>query len=423
MMKRPVDRAGNGEPSAATRDVSDGAAAKSAAGRERSVEAAADGVARDTAADDISGAAGRNAAADVASSGVARDAAVAVAAEPSALPANAARASASDCAARESTGDTASTAERAIADEERRAPREAYPALLARLSRQSVTKRYEAFRDIDWEAPDFAVRDDDSRWELGPDDPLGGTAWYRAKSPAERARIGLYRVATFMKVGVQFENVLSRGLLLFILSRSEQSPEHRYAYHELIEESHHSMMFSEFVRRSGFDISGLTPRLAWLGTRVANLAARFPELFFVFVLGGEDPIDHAQRLALSGQQNLHPLLRRISQIHITEEARHLCFARSFLREYVPRLHPLKRMALAATAPIILRITAELMLRPPPALIREFDIPAAVVAEAFTNNRAYRRVTLDSLAKVYALMRELGLVTRQTAPLWRALGTA
>ena len=215
---------------------------------------------------------------------------------------------------------TAKIGDRAVADEERRAPREAYPALLARLSRQSVTKRYEAFRDIDWEAPDFAVRADDLRWELGPDDPLGGTAWYRAQPPAERARIGLYRVATFMKVGVQFENVLSRGLLSFILTRSERSPEHRYAYHELIEESHHSMMFSEFVRRTGFDVGGLTPRLAWLGTRVAGLAARFPELFFVFVLGGEDPIDHAQRLALSGTQAIHPLLRRISQIHITEEA-------------------------------------------------------------------------------------------------------
>jgi hypothetical protein len=312
---------------------------------------------------------------------------------------------------------------RAIGEEERRAPREAYAALLARLSRQSVTKRYEAFRDVDWDAADFAVRDDDPRWELGADDPLGGTAWYQAKPPAERARIGLYRVATFMKVGVQFENVLSRGLLLFILTRPEQSPEHRYAYHELIEESHHSMMFSEFVRRSGFDIGGLTPRLAWLGSRVAGLAARFPELFFVFVLGGEDPIDHAQRLALSGTRAMHPLLRRISQIHITEEARHLCFARSFLREYVPRLHPLKRMALAAAAPVILRITAELMLRPPPALIREFAVPPAVVAEAFTNNRAYREVTLASLAKVHALMRELGLVTWRTAPLWRTLGAA
>ena len=77
------------------------------------------------------------------------------------------------------------------------------------------------------------------------------------------------------------------------------------------------------------------------------LGARFPELFFVFVLGGEDPIDHAQRLALAERDDLHPLVRRMSQIHITEEARHLCFARSFLREHVPELTPRKRAAAGA----------------------------------------------------------------------------
>jgi P-aminobenzoate N-oxygenase AurF len=399
-MTRTVDRATR-EPSAETSDAADEPTARDNAASDR---AASDRVVSDS--DASYGAASYGAASDRAASGISAD-------QPAA----------SERAASDRAAAASPAASPLVADEERRAPREAYAALIARLSRQSVTKRYEAFRDVDWDAPEYAVRDDDPRWELGADDPLGGTAWYRAKPAAERARIGLYRVATFMKVGVQFENVLSRGLLLFILTRPEQSPEHRYAYHELIEESHHSMMFSEFVRRSGFDIGGLTPRLAWLGTRVAGLAASFPELFFVFVLGGEDPIDHAQRLALSGTREMHPLLRRISQIHITEEARHLCFARSFLREYVPQLHPLKRMALAATAPLILRITAELMLRPPPALIREFAVPPAVVAEAFTNNRAYREVTLASLAKVHALMHELGLVTPRTAPLWRTLGAA
>ena len=118
--------------------------------------------------------------------------------------------------------------------EEAATARESYEALLARLSRQSVLKRYECYRDIDWDAPEFRVDPADPRWELPSTDPLGATAWYRAQSPALRARIGLYRVATFMKVGLQFENVLSQGLLRFALSKSEHSPEQRYAYHELI---------------------------------------------------------------------------------------------------------------------------------------------------------------------------------------------
>jgi hypothetical protein len=307
--------------------------------------------------------------------------------------------------------------------EEAPVARESYEALLARLSRQSVHKRYECYRDIDWDAPEFRIDAADPRWSLLPTDPLGATAWYRALPPCERSRIGLYRVATFMKVGLQFENVLSQGLLRFALSRTEQSPEQRYAYHELIEESQHSMMFAEFIRRSGVEAQGLSGGWARLDGVVVELGARFPELFFVFVLGGEDPIDHAQRMALAVRDDLHPLVKRISQIHITEEARHLCFARSFLREHVPKLSPKKRALLAVAAPGILRLTTELMLRPSPALVREFDIPRAVVDEAFTDNPAYRQVTAASLAKVRALMHELDLVTPRTRLLWRALGAA
>ena len=306
--------------------------------------------------------------------------------------------------------------------EESRQTRESYEALLARLSRQSVAKRYECYRDIDWDAPEFRIVPGDPRWELPTSDPLGGTAWYRALPAAMRSRVGLYRLATFMKVGLQFENVLSQGLLRFALSKSEQSPEQRYAYHELIEESHHSMMFAEFIRRSGLEIRGLARAWTRLDRLVISFGESFPELFFVFVLGGEDPIDHAQRLTLA-ERELHPLVKRMSQIHITEEARHLCFARSFLREHVPKLSPKKRAVLAVTAPAVLRLTAELMLRPSPSLLREFAIPPAVVDEAFTHNAAYRALTFQSLAKVRALMDELGLVTGLSARWWKAIGAA
>jgi hypothetical protein len=304
--------------------------------------------------------------------------------------------------------------------EEAAAARESYEALLARLSRQSVNKRYECYRDIDWDAPDFQIDPADSRWALPAADPLGGTAWYRALPDAVRSRVGLYRVASFMKVGLQFENVLSQGLLRFALSRPERSLEQRYAYHELIEESHHSMMFAEFVRRTGFEVPGLSTKWLRLDRLVVGMGAAFPELFFVFVLGGEDPIDHAQRLMLAERKDLHPLVKRMSQIHITEEARHLCFARAFLREHVPKLSPVKRAILSVAAPSVLKLMAGFMLRPSPSLVREFAIPDEVIA-TFTRDAAYRTLTLESLGKVRDLMDELGLVTTRTKRLWRALG--
>jgi len=280
--------------------------------------------------------------------------------------------------------------------------------LVARLNRKSVEKRYEAYRDIDWDAPQHRIDPTDPVWELPVLHPIGQTAWYRAQPPEVRARIGLAMVGHFMKVGVHFENVLTRGLLGFALRQPNGSPLFRYAYHEAIEESQHSLMFQEFLNRAGVDAESLGGWRRAAGERVVRLATRFPELFFVFVLGGEDPIDHAQRAALASGREIHPLLRLISQIHITEEARHLAFARAYLREQVPRLSPARRRAIAVVAPIVLAVMARAMLDPPARLLASHGVPPEVVRDAYRDNAAHREASEASLAKVHALLSELGV---------------
>ncbi len=258
----------------------------------------------------------------------------------------------------------------------------------------------------------------DPRFVLGDEHALGGTAWYRAQPLDARARMGLYAVCNMMQVGVQFENVLARGLLGFALTLPVHAPEFRYAYHEVIEESQHSLMFREFVRRAGVDVPGMRGWRMAVGDRVAGLGRRFPELFFLFVLGGEDPIDHVQRTVLGGERVVHPLLERICRIHVTEEARHLCFARQLLRERVGALSPAKRALLMTIAPVVLALMARAMLDPPGDMVARFDIPAAVAREAWRDNPAHRARVAESLGKVRALCDELGLVV---APVWRRLG--
>ncbi len=180
-------------------------------------------------------------------------------------------------------------------------------------------------------------------------------------------------------------------------------------------------MFQEFVNRTGFDVAGLGfwDRLG--ARRVIATARRFPALFFVFVLGGEDPIDHVQRTALRSGQPIHPLLRRIMQIHVTEEARHLCFARSYLRTEVPRLGAARRASLALQAPLVLGQMAQAMLRPSADVVRAHGIPAGVIAEAYTRNPRHRENTLAALAKLRDLCRDVGIVTPWSVRLWRAAG--
>jgi hypothetical protein len=308
-----------------------------------------------------------------------------------------------------------------IPEIESRRKQESYEQLVQRLSVQSVRKHYDAYVDIDWDAPEMQIDKADPRWELPEDDVLGGTAWYKAQPQAARAELGLTAIVNSMKLGVVFESVLKRGLLEYAFRLPNGSPEFRYAYHEVIEEAQHSLMFQEFINRSGLNPRGLRGPLAFGARLVGNFGRAFPPLFFFFVLGGEEPIDYAQKQTLRSGRGLHPLAKRIMQIHITEEARHLCFARNYLQKNVPKLGWFARLRLAVAIPFILGGMARMMLEPSRSMIAKFAIPDSVVREAYSHNREHKKRVRASLASVAKLCIELGLLTDRNVWLWKTLG--
>jgi hypothetical protein len=293
----------------------------------------------------------------------------------------------------------------------------AHYATVAKLSRASVNKHFDAYDDVAWDSPELAIDPRDPRFELTLDDPLGGSAWYRAQPQAVRARIGLDMHACRLKVGVEFENILSRGLLELALSVPNGSPDFRYAYHELIEEGQHSLMFQECVNRTGFDAPSIPAWLQPLVRRIAPFGRSFPELFFVYVLAGEVPIDQVQRADL--RRGLHPLVRRISQIHVTEEARHVRFAESYLSAHLPRLSRHKLLQLRLEAPIATAVTANLILKPPSQLLKHHRVPRRVVREIYSGP-TYRAFLQKAVGPLYKVHEELGIATRATRPLYQAL---
>src|SRR5947208_13549008 len=236
-----------------------------------------------------------------------------------------------------------------------------------------------------WDEPGNEVYHDEPRWEHGPDDVLGSTAWYQAQPAGVRSRIGLHGIVSAMKTGLQFESILKRGLLEYAATLPNNAPEFRYAYHEVIEEAQHSLMFQEFVNRSGIDAPGMSKLMQFGARGVVKLGRRFPALFFLFVLGGEDPIDYVQRQELRSEKEIHPLLECIMRIHVTEEARHLSFARHYLKRNVRQLGWVARRRLAIQVPIILGQMAGLMLRPSGEVVRTYRIPKAVLKEGYKNN--------------------------------------
>lgn len=273
---------------------------------------------------------------------------------------------------------------------------EAFPALVARLNTLSVRKRYEAYRDLDWDAPENMIDRHDPRLCLGPEHPLGASRWYVEQPESVRSELGLECICLASKIGASFEAVLSRGLLEFASTLPNRSPAYRYALHEVIEETNHSLMFQELINRSGCDPQGPSALERWFDRRVARWGATFPELFFCFVLAGEIFIDHENRERLKRRHELHPLIARILQIHVTEEARHVCFARRYLEDRLPELYGPRRQVIRLAMPAIVRMSQSVLSQPSPRIVRQFRIPRAVLQAAYGSGSEHR-ATMDRVA--------------------------
>ncbi len=155
---------------------------------------------------------------------------------------------------------------------------------------------------------------------------------------------------------------------------------------------------------------------------VPQLGRHFPELFFIFVLGGEAPIDFVQRKALSDGSTLHPLVRRIIRIHVTEEARHLSFAHRYLEEHVPQLGSVKRTLLAAITPRLVHEMTKDMLELPQPLVQRYGIPKEVVAQIRHDER-YLADRREALVPVRRTLHKLGLLSAPFDGIWRRLQLA
>ena len=94
------------------------------------------------------------------------------------------------------------------------------------------------------------------------------------------------------------------------------------------------------------------------------------------------------------------------RIHVTEEARHLSFARHYLKREVPKLNPVKRFAVSIQAPITLGIMSGLMLRRRTACAAGINIPKAVMRKAYGTPES-RAEGIKSLRKVRTFCVELG----------------
>lgn len=215
-----------------------------------------------------------------------------------------------------------------------------------RLLRSSAKVSYDPLTEIDWDVPL-----DESRYAMPPHRvSLYGTPLWDRLGEAQRRELSRHEVASIASIGIWFEAILLQMLARYVYDQDPTTSHVQYSYTEVADECRHSVMFAMFITKMGAPYYRLDPLGRLLG-RVFKATSNGP-LTFGAALFVEELLDQMQREAMADDR-LEPFTRAVARIHVTEEARHMRYAREELVRDWPRRGAItraySRIALALAA--------------------------------------------------------------------------
>ena len=282
----------------------------------------------------------------------------------------------------------------------------------ARLLRSSAEHSYDPEVEIDWDAP-FAP----GGYFVPPHrSSLFGTGLWERMTEEQRITLTRHEASSIAGLGVWFETILMQ-LLIRGYARQDPTAAHaQYALTEVADECRHSVMFGKMIDKLDTPVYRPTGFNQVLGRFIASTGTG-PRMFAAILIC-EEILDTLQREAMAHEQ-VQPLVRMVSRIHVVEEARHVRYAREELARQV-RAAGKGRLTLDKL--VIGRVAYLCGTRLiHPAVYRSVGIePAAGVAAARAN--PYFAETIRwSGERVVAYLDELGLIGGPGRPLWRRSG--
>lgn len=208
-----------------------------------------------------------------------------------------------------------------------------------RLLKGTVKKSYEPVVDIDWDAP----LDPEKFFLPQKSVSLYGTSIWDGMSREQRIELSRQELVNTLSAGIWFENILNQALLRTIMHRDPTSKETHYALTELGDETRHMVMFGKAIERVG--AKPIQPRL-YQRMIINTLPLMFRgSVLWVAALIGEEIFDSLQRQMMDDPE-LQPMVQRLMRIHVTEEARHIQFARDGARKRVAEMPRFNRFVVA-----------------------------------------------------------------------------
>ncbi len=282
-------------------------------------------------------------------------------------------------------------------------------ATAQRLLRSSLEHSYEPNLDIDWEAPLV-----DGLYGMPAHRvSLYGTELWDQLTEEQRITLSVHEVCSIARIGLWFEIILMQMLLRYAYDRDPRSQHIQYALTEIADECRHSIMFAKMTERYG--VPDYKPRWhAQQSGRLFKTVAAGPAMFAA-TLVAEEITDQLQREGMK-DDTVQPLTRMVSKIHVTEEARHVRYAREELARLIPRTNAAEReLARWLTAIAGYRIATNLI---HPDVYHSVGLDPKVARKVAMANPHHQDTVRWTARKLVPFLREQGMIGGPSEALWR-----
>jgi hypothetical protein len=280
-----------------------------------------------------------------------------------------------------------------------------------RLLKSAARHSYDPDVDLDWDAPEVP-----GLWAMQPERmSLYGTSLWDQLTEEQRIELSKHEVASVASVGLWFEILLMQLLLKDVYRSDPTDPRTHFALTEIADECRHSTMFGRSIGRFGVPAYGPRPQIRRLA-KVFPLISRGAGAY-ASILIGEEPVDRWQREQMNDER-IQPMVRMVSRIHVTEEARHVTFAREELEKAVARMGRTERLVqqslTAQAAYVMMRSLVH------PDVYAAVGIDPAEGRRAALGNASYRNTIAWMGEKVMPYLEEQGMVGGgYNRKVWRA----
>jgi hypothetical protein len=282
-----------------------------------------------------------------------------------------------------------------------------------RLLRSSERLSYDPVKDIDWDAPL------DPALYATPEHrvSLYGTRLWGEMTDEQRVALSWQEFASTASVGLWFELILMQGLLRYAYDQDPHSRHVQYCLTEVGDETRHSIMFARAADALAPGARYRPSKLIHQLGRLYKTVAAGPSLF-ASVLVAEETLDRMQR-ELMDTEGLLPLARRVAQIHVTEEARHVAYARTAVERQVPKLSrsqlELHRALTVTTSLCVVQAFLD------PAVYRAVGLDEKRAVQEAKANPHHRETRLWMAERVTGFLQDTGLISGPVTQVWKRAG--